>query len=409
MKVLQINTIVGTGSTGRIVEDILMMLLDNGAEGCIAASINHSSDTIENKVYHIGNGRWSRGFHALATRFTDRMGFFSATETRKLLKYIEREKFDIVHFHNLHGYYVNLPLLFKGLSKLKVKVVWTFHDCWPLTGHCTYFDFVGCDKWKKQCYNCPQKHKYPKSFCFDQSKRNYLDKKSLFHMIDYTIVTPSYWLCSVCKQSFLADKKIRVIPNGIDLNVFYPREVMELKKQYNLNGKFVIIAVSASWNMQDLEDRKGLKDILELSQMLDESYKLVMIGFGSEKSMRGLPSSILGIRKTNDLNELAKWYSVGDVFINPTKEETLGLVNIEALACGTPVITYSTGGSPETIDDNSGMVVPKGDINKMMEAIKKCKYAGLTQENCVKRAQLYEKSHCYQEYYELYKELLNER
>ena len=406
MKVLQINTIVGTGSTGRIAEDILKMILAHGDEGGIAAAIDNSSEVVADKVYQIGRKSTSRAKHALAARLTDRSGFFSKKETHELVEYIKKEKFDIIHLHNLHGYYINLPILFNELSRLNLKVIWTFHDCWPMTGHCSYFDYIGCQKWKEQCMNCPQKKRYPKSFFMDRSYENYLEKKELFHNLDFTIVTPSKWLGEICRQSFLADKEVMVIPNGVDLEAFYPRDTSLLREKLGLKDKFIVIAVSAGWNMKDSDDRKGLADILKLSERLDDSYQIVMLGFLNDKAMEGLPQKIIGVKRTRSLDELAKWYSLGDVFINPTQEEVLGMVNIEALACGTPVITYDSGGSPETIDDDSGMIISRGNIKMLAEAIKKCKAENFSKTSCVKRARHFEKSVCYEQYYDLYQHVL---
>ncbi|MEH2948867.1 glycosyltransferase [Lachnospiraceae bacterium 56-18] len=407
MKVLQINTIAGTGSTGRITEDILEMLLSHGKDGCIAVSIDNSSENYANKVYQIGQKTYSRYFHALAARFTDRCGFFSSTATQELITYVQEEKFDIIHLHNLHGYYINLPILINELNRMSVKIVWTFHDCWPITGHCTYFDYVGCMKWKTQCNQCQQKSKYPKSIIIDRSKKNYLDKKRLFNKLDCVIVTPSKWLKTVCKQSFLAKKTIEVIPNGVDLKTFYPRETSHLRERYGLENKFVVMAVSARWMMYDPDDRKGLKDIIKLSKILDDTYQIVIVGFLNDKAMKGLPKNIMGVKRTNSLEELAEWYSLGDVFINPTKEEVLGMVNIESLACGTPVLTYDSGGSPETITNETGMVIKKGDIRELAKAIKKCKHNNFTRDDCIQRAQNYEKLACYERYYDLYQRILN--
>lgn len=406
MKVLQINTIVGTGSTGRITEDILKMIIKHGNDGRIACAIDNSSGELSEKIYKIGGRKNVRLSHAVASRITDRSGFYSKQATKELVKYIEHESFDLIHMHNLHGYYLDISLLFEKLAEMPVKVVWTFHDCWPMTGHCTYFDNIGCEKWRYQCEKCPQRKKYPKSIFMDNSRKNYADKKHLFHLLEYTIVTPSTWLKNICEESFVSDKFVKRIPNGIDLGSFYPRDGSELRHRYEIEDKFVILAVSAGWNMREQNDRKGLADILKLRKELDDTYAIVMIGFKDEVSMRGLPNGIIGVKKTRSLDELAKWYSMGDVFINPTKEEVLGMVNIEALACGTPVITYNTGGSPETIDDTCGIVIEKGNIDALRQAIIVCREKNFKREDCMNRAKLFDKEKCYEEYYELYRQIL---
>ena len=406
MKVLQINTIVGAGSTGRIVEDILEMVIKHGDDGRIACAIDNSSEKLSGKIYKIGGRKNVRLSHAIASRITDRSGFYSRQATKKLIKYIEHEDFDLIHMHNLHGYYLDISLLFEKLAKMSVKVVWTFHDCWPMTGHCTYFDYIGCEKWKYQCGKCPQRKKYPKSIIVDNSRKNYVDKKQLFHLLSYIIVTPSAWLEDICRESFVSDRFVKKIPNGIDLRSFYPRDVSGLRHRYKIENKFVILAVSAGWNMRERNDRKGLADILELRKKLDNTYVIIMVGFKDEASMRGLPEGIIGVKKTRSLDELAEWYSVGDVFINPTKEEVLGMVNIEALACGTPVITYNTGGSPETVDDSCGIVLEKGNIDALRQAIIACRKENFEKEDCINRAKLFDKEKSYEEYYELYCQML---
>ncbi len=405
MKVLQINTVTGTGSTGRIAEDILETVLAHGDEGIIACGINNTSKRFADKVYKIGGRINVRLFHAAISRITDRAGFYSTYSTKRLINYIKQERFDIIHLHNLHGYYINISVLFEELAKMPVKVIWTFHDCWPMTGHCTYFDYIGCEKWKDKCEKCPQKNKYPKSIGLDNSTRNYLDKKRLFNSIDYTIVTPSNWLNNLCKESYLSSKPICTIYNGVDLTKFYPRDAYQLKKSYGIDDKFIIIAVSAGWDMREMDDRKGIKDILELRKQLDDSYAIVLIGFKDELSMKDLPKGITGVLKTKDLDELAEWYSAGDIFINPTREEVLGMVNIEALACGTPVITYNTGGSPETIDKSCGMIIEKGNITALRESIINCRNNNFLEASCVNRAKIFNKKVCYERYYELYQQM----
>lgn len=406
MNVLQINTIAGTSSTGRIAEDILKMVINHGGDGRIACAIDNSSEELSGKIYRIGGRKNIRLSHAAASRITDRSGFYSRKATKELIKYIEHEGFDLIHMHNLHGYYLDISLLFEKLATMSVKVVWTFHDCWPMTGHCAYFDYIGCEKWKYQCEKCPQKKKYPKSIFIDNSRKNYIDKKQLFHLFEYIIVTPSAWLEDICRKSFVSDRPVIKIPNGIDLRSFYPRNVSELQHRYEIEDKFVVLAVSAGWNMREQNDRKGLVDILKLRKELDNTYVIIMIGFKDEAAMRGLPEGIIGVKKTRSLDELADWYSVGDVFINPTKEEVLGMVNIEALACGTPVITYNTGGSPETVDDTCGIVVERGNIDALRQAIIACRKKNFKKEDCINRAKLFDKEKCYEEYYELYRQML---
>lgn len=241
---------------------------------------------------------------------------------------------------------------------------WTLHDCWAFTGHCSHFDFVGCEKWKTGCHHCPQKKNYPKSLFLDQSKRNWEEKKRLFTSIsNMTIVTPSHWLAGLVNESFLSKYPVKVIHNGIDLEVFKPTQTT-WKRDHGIT-KPVVLACSFDWN-----ERKGYNDVLKLAELLPE-YQFVVVGI-SEKQVKTLPRYIIGIQRTDSVQELVKIYSIADVFINTTYEDNYPTVNLEAIACGTPVITYDTGGSQETIKDSFlGSTVPKGDISSMLEMIQK--------------------------------------
>ena len=404
MKILQINTIAGSGSTGRIVIDILKTIQSHGDEGVIACAIDETNEHDKPYIYKVGGQRNPRLAHALAARFTDRSGFYSKRATNELVEYIDKNHFDIIHLHNIHGYYINLPILFNYIRDKKIKVVWTLHDCWAFTGHCTHFDFSGCQKWKTQCQECPQRGRYPRSILLDSSKRNFIEKKLLYgNGLDLTIVTPSQWLADLCKQSFLGNYDVKVIRNGIDLEKFYPRDPTEFKRNIGLVNKKIVLAVCAGWSMRDIKNnRKGMADILKLSEMLPEEYQIVMVGFPNEEDKKGLPAKILGVTKTKSIDELAQWYSAADVFINPTYEDNFPTTNLEALACGTPVITYETGGSPEAVRDKTGIIVEKGDLEGLIKAI----YSMIPKEeytnNCVRMSEKYDRKITFEEVYRLY-------
>lgn len=334
----------------------------------------------------------------LIARVFDLDGFCAIFGTRKLIKNIKKFSPDIVHLHNLHGDYINLSMLFNFLKKYNKPVVWTLHDCWALTGHCSHFDYIKCEKWKNECNSCPQKKSYPKSIFLDRSKRNYKQKKTFFTSIgNLTVVTPSKWLAGVVKESFLKDLTVKVINNGIDLEVFKPTD-SQLREKLGLTDEKIIMGCAFSWTK-----RKGLDVFCELADMIEDEYKIVLVGV-SEELAKELPENIITVQKTGTQNELAEFYSIADFFVNPTKEETLGMVNIEANACGTPVITFNTGGSPECINEKSGIVTKNTTAQDIFNAIAS---ADFSREDCVERGVLFDKKIKYEEYIQLYKNIIN--
>ncbi len=360
MRVLQINTVFGTGSTGRIAKDIHTALVERGHESFIIYGRGNPNDS--KNIEKIGN-KLDFYTHAVITRLFDLHGFGSARITKSILKKTAEINPDVIHLHNIHGYYLNIDALFTFLKNYKKPIVWTLHDCWSFTGHCANFDYVECEKWQTHCQNCPEKRSYPKSVCFDNSYRNYEKKRALFSNIDnLTLVTPSIWLSGLIKRSFLRDYPLRVINNGIDLEVFKPRE-SDFREKNQLKNQFVILGVASVWNR-----RKGLDTFIKLSERLSKGEKIVLVGL-TKKQKKTLPMTILGIERTHKAEELAEIYSTADVFLNPTLEDNFPTTNLEAIACGTPVITYNAGGSPESVDENSGYVVKKGDIDAVIGAI----------------------------------------
>jgi glycosyltransferase involved in cell wall biosynthesis len=360
MKVLEINSVCGKGSTGRIACQIAEIVVQNGGETTVTYGRDYYLQGCNVPVFRIGSDIGVK-IHAGLSRITDRQGFYSKRATKRLIEFIEEYNPDIIHLHNLHGYYLNLPVLFSFLSIYNRPVVWTLHDCWAFTGHCSYFDYVGCDKWKTGCHHCPQKKRYPKSLILDQSKRNWEEKRRLFTSIqNMTIITPSNWLADLVCESFLGKYPVQVIHNGIDLDVFKPTP-STWKEDHGIT-KPMILACASRW-----DQRKGFADVLKIAEILPE-YQVVIVGIDS-KQAKNLPSNIVGIQRTNSVQELVKIYSAADVFINTTYEDNFPTVNLEAIACGTPVITYDTGGSPECVDEKNGVVVPKGDINELKNAI----------------------------------------
>ena len=394
MRVVQINSVCGIGSTGRIVADLCRTLYEEGHE-CL---VGYGRGLAPQDITSLRMGScMSVYFHAFMTRVTDKTGHYSVYATKNLINKLINYQPDVIHIHNLHGYYINIELLFKYINEAKIPVVWTLHDCWAFTGHCAYFDYIGCTKWETGCYKCALKREYPTSIIFDSSRWNFITKSNLFTSIEkLTIVTPSVWLSTLVKKSFLMNYPVRIINNGIDLGIFKPTN-SNFRERYNLHSKFIVLAVAYNW-----DKRKGLDDVIELSRILDNRYKIIIVGL-LKKQISRLPSCILGMERTVNINELTEIYSSADVLVNPTKEDNFPTVNMEAMACGTPVITYNTGGSVESIDNSCGIIVEKGNVCGLREAIEKLRVSDtINRTNCIEKAKLYTKVEKNFEYMDLY-------
>jgi glycosyltransferase involved in cell wall biosynthesis len=400
----QISIEVNSGSVGRIAEQIGGVALDNGWESYITYARNHLPS--KSTVVKIGT-KWDIYWHGIMTRIFDRHCLYSTDATRKLIKQIEKIKPDIIQLHHIHGYFIDMKLLFNYLSSINTPVIWVFHDCWSMTGHCAYFDYIGCEKWKTQCYCCPQKKEYPKSLIFDRSKENYGQKKYLFNLVKSLIIVPvSEWLGGLVKESFFFKYPIEIIHNGIDLSVFSPQEDgQQLRKDlFLIDSSVILLGVASTWDA-----RKGLLDFIKLASMIPTDWRIILVGL-SQKQMRGLPANIIGIQRTENVQQLASLYSAANVFINPTWEDTFPTTNLESLACGTPVITYRTGGSVESVSKDTGFIVDKGDLHGIIECTKEVIKNGAEYYflKCRSRAvNLYNKSDSFQNYIKLYNRLLN--
>jgi putative colanic acid biosynthesis glycosyltransferase len=403
MKLLQINTGFNTSSTGKIVCQISKMFTDNGNKSYIAFSGKYPENSDTENTIRVGF-KLDFYWHALITRIFDRHGFGSIRATKKLLKKIDYIKPDIIHLHNLHGYYINIEILFNYLASKEIPIVWTMHDCWPFTGHCSHFEFVDCNKWRESCYSCPQRSSYPSSLIKDNSKENFLNKKRLFNSVhNMTIVPVSNWLDNKIKYSYLNGFKSRVIQNGIDLEVFKPSKSASFINDYNLHNKFIILGVASVWT-----ERKGFFEFLKLRELLGEDFAIVLVGV-SKKLQKMLPKNIISISRTSDQAELAMIYSCADLYLNLTFEDTYPSTNLESIACGTEVLTYKTGGSPESIYKGCGYVVNQGDIDEVkvvIEEIKnKSKATTLLLTNIANTK--FDKNKNFNQYFKLYEEILN--
>lgn len=400
MKILQINSVCGIGSTGRIATDLYKVLKDQGHECKIAYGRGNAPDDIES--IKIGS-KFDNYTHVFKTRVFDKHGFGSVSATKKFIEEVEEYDPDIIHLHNIHGYYINIEILFNYLKEVNKPVVWTLHDCWAFTGHCAYFDYVRCDKWKIGCNKCNQKQCYPTSNILDNSKFNYEKKKELFTSIkNMTIVTPSKWLVNLVKQSFLGKYPVEVINNGIDLGIFKPTE-SNFREKYNLQDKFIVLGVASVW-----EERKGLKYFIELSKELSDDYKIVIVGV-TEKQKKDLPKNILAITRTNNVKELAEIYTIADIFVNPTLEDNFPTTNLEALACGTPVITFDTGGSSECIKNENGFIINDANTNQLIKYINRNIINKFKADNIIKSSKIFDKNYKYLEYINLYIKLYSKK
>ena len=353
MRILQINSVCGITSTGRIVADIYGEAQSQGHICMVAyGEVTYPNRVDGLKTFEIGD-RLNCISHAVWTRMTDRHGLWSGRVTKKLIGEIEKFQPDVIHLHNLHGYYLNYQLLFQYLKARKIKVFWTLHDCWSFTGHCVHFEYVGCKRWMEGCYACPQKNKYPTSILFDNSQENYKLKKEAFCGVEnMTLIVPSNWLKKRVERSFLGEYPIEVIYNGVDLKQFYPVE-SDFKTKYHLEEKYIVLGVANVW-----DERKGLRVFFELAKRLPEDIAIVLVGITTEQK-REMPDHITGIEHTNSKRELAEIYSAADLFINPSVEETFGLTTLEAMACGTEAIVYKDTACEEIMEICGGTAVDR--------------------------------------------------
>lgn len=400
MKVLFINAVCGVGSTGRIITDLCDVLKKSGHQVKVAYGVGTAMRIDEQDTIRMNNkvGYYS---HNIAAKLTDKTGLYSSRQTRYLIEEIKKFAPDLIHLHNLHGYYINYKLLFEFLAGYGKPIVWTLHDCWAFTGHCAHFTAVGCDGWKNECRDkCPFPLTYPRCYLGSRASQNYQLKKKLFSAIsNMTIVTPSQWLSDLVNQTFLHVFPIKVINNGIDLAVFRPIN-STFKKDHGFQNKKMILAVSNVWNTA-----KGYNDAIQVAQRLNDRYQMVMVGLTQEQ-MQSIPSEICAIQRTNSVEELAAIYSAADVSINLTYEDNFPTVNLESLACGTPVVTYRTGGSVEAADASCGLIVDVGDIDGICHAVDEA--VSLNRADALSRAQRFSKQEKYNDYLVLYHHLLKQ-
>lgn len=407
-RLLQINPVVRVStSTGRIMQEIGELAMRNGWESYVAYSKGRDGiRTCASHTIPVGN-KWDTWMHGLETRLFDRHGLASVSATYDFIKQLKEISPDIVHIHNIHGYFLNYPILFEYLSKSGIPVVWTVHDCWLYTGHCYYYSYIQCNKWKNGCGDCPQKRKFPASWWLDRSARNYQDKRETFTAMPHdklTIVPVSDWIRGEMSRSFLKGYPFRVIHNGIDTEVFTVYGADEVKRKYGWQGKHVLLGVASIWS-----EEKGLPDFIKLAQQLRDDEMIVLVGVTEEQKSQ-LPQNVYGIRRTENIRELAQLYSAADVFVNPTWQDNYPTVNMEAIACGTPVVTYRTGGSVEAVTEDTGFIVEQGDVKGLLDSVRVIEQYGkhYYADRCRKYALAnFRKEDRYADYLKLYEELRN--
>ena len=394
--ILQINSTLNLGSTGRIAEQISLMAEVQGWNCYIAHGARYVNAS---KIHSIQIGtKWGNILHAIMGEYFGLHGFGSTLATYMFIRKVKKINPDVIHLHNLHGYYINIAILFRYLAKANIPVIWTLHDCWSFTGHCTHFESQGCYKWKTECGDCPLQMLQYKSRLIDRSKRNFRIKKKLYSNIKNLTITPvSNWLGDLVKESILKDHKIQVIHNGIDLDLFKPC-LSDIKERIGIgkDKKMILGVVDSGF--------KGKKEFIELSK--DSNYQVVIVGM-RKKWKKDIPDNIICIPRTNSQKELAEFYSAADVYVNPTQNDTFPTTNIESIACGTPVVTYNAGGSPEILDEHTGIVVNRDDINALHKAIDSILANGKQYylNACRNRAvQNYSKNEKFRDYLKLYSE-----
>lgn len=358
---LQINVDANNGSNGSIARDIGSIALSKGWKSYIAYGRRHIP--CDSELIRIGND-FDVKLHGLLTRLFDLHGLGSILATKRFLRKVDRIKPDIIHLHNIHGYFLNYNILFKYLIKHQIPVVWTFHDCWPFTGHCGYFEKYGCTKWKSECKSCPGYKDYPRSAFFDLSRFQYALKKQLFTSLDTIhVTTVSAWLKGLTEQSYFSKYPIHVVYDGIDTESFVYRN-SDLRTLYHIEDKIVLMSAAANWTAQ-----KGWNDYIELSKILPDDCIIMLLGVTDEQS-KNLPSNIIPVARVEGKDKLAEYYSMADILLNLSYQETFGMTTAEAMSCGTPGISYNRTACPELITSETGIVVEAGDMDAIIAAIK---------------------------------------
>lgn len=399
-KLLIIGSSLNYGAPGRITENIGRIAKQEGWVVYQAHGLRYSRQS-ELNTYPVSS-KYEELRHFANSFFLDGHGLSSTKATIKFIKWIEKIKPDIIHLHNLHGYFINIKLLFDFLRDYNCPVVWTLHDFWPITGHCVHFDYIGCDKWQRHCMNCPQIHSYPTSLLIDRASRNFELKQQIFtSLTKLRLVAVSNWVKKIYKESFLGGMPIQTIYNGVNTQIFAPQN-SNLREKLNVSDKYILLGVASPWYKL-----KGFEDFINLSKVLSSEYQIIMVGV-NKKQIKRLPSHIIGIEYVESQRELAKFYSMANTTLNLSYQETFGMTTIEGLSCGTPGIVYNKTASPELVSSDTGKVVEAGNIQALQEAIQELKYdTRYIDEKCRNRViELFDENKQIKKYIELYNSLL---
>lgn len=400
---LQINVTANWGSTGKIAEQIGVHAISCGWDSYIA--YGRYANPSKSNLIKIGSGV-SQLWHVLLSRIFDNQGLVSRIATKRLVRKIEKLSPDIIHLHNIHGYYLNYKILFNYLSSVDIPVVWTLHDCWAYTGHCSHYIQDKCCQWKQECIRKDCGRLYPISF-FSRTKRNFNLKRSLFTSLgSRLVVTPvSSWLADQTEKSFLRNQRIHYIYNGLDISVFTPHDTEHIKRKFNVEGKSILLGVASTWS-----EAKGFSDYMELRKKLPKDYVIIMVGLNA-KEISKLPVGVIGVKRTQSVHELAELYSAADIVLSLSRAETFGLTVAEGMACGTPAVVYNNTAVPELITAETGLIVDNtGDIDGVIQAVEAIIGQGKQRYSyaCRKRAEEYfDNRKCFEKYIQLYNDLLS--
>lgn len=409
MKLVQIN-ICDFGSTGRIMRQIHDTATKNGIESwCFYGKGKQSEENNRMIKFSTPLDYYS---HVFAGLVFDRYGFGSKWDTQRLIEYLKDIKPDIIHLHNIHSFVLNLEMLFEYIKYSNIKVVWTLHDSWSFTAFCGNPEFHNCEKWKYECSNCPHRlskqGRKRRSIFYDYSRTAFRRKKNAFCDVNnISIVSPSNWLKKNVEQSYLNYGELKTIHNGVDLDVFNPNVIEipegknEIRRNYGIPTDCnLLLGVASVWT-----DAKGLNTFFQMGKMINDNTKILLVGL-NDSQMKSLPENIIGVKRIENVVDLAKLYAISDVFINPTLADTFPTVNMESLACGTPVVTYNTNGSPESVGEGCGYVVEQGNTKILLEMAKKA-ISSCDREVCRRYAEKsFDFNTTIEKYFNLYKEKL---
>lgn len=378
MIVVQINAVYEYSSTGRTTKEMHEFFTNQGWDSYVFVA---SSDKYDNRVIKVGNVIDYK-LHALTSRITGKQAYYSRISTKHIISRLKDINPDVVILRNLHSNYISFPDIMNYLAKNNIAVIIVLHDCWFFTGHCCYYTDSGCEKWRNVCGKCPSLKMYNKSLFLDKTTWMLKQKEKYFKEIKrLAIVGVSEWITNEARKSILKDSLyLKTIYNWIDMSIFHPKNAVELRKKLDLQGKFVAIGVAQTWS-----EVKGIDIFLKLAhEMKDVQFVLV----GNMPDIYQLTENIKSVGVVSSVDELSQYYSMADVMVNPSVQETFGKVTAEALCCGTPVIIQDATANPELIGEDCGYVIDFQnfeDVRQSMSMVMKNGKEYYTQ-HCIKHA-----------------------